>query len=147
GMGTALGLYVGLVNLYLSRSPGVFFFFFGAAMVFTTWMLVLWQKVFPRLLKLAAPWRLLLQSVISIISFALLALLTGETYFFVFGRIPFLGPHPIFHPYNGGALTLTIPTETMRYLPIVFPLIPILAISVLSIVGFNFHWWRMLVMQ
>src|SRR5262249_50759396 len=144
---TALGLYVGLVNFYISRSPRAFFFFFGAAMVFTTWILVLWQEVFPRLLKLAAAWRLLLQIVISIASFATLALLTGKAHFVVFGRIPLLGSHPMFPPYPGGALTLTIPAETMRYLPIAFPLIPILAISMLCIVGFNYHWWRMLVMQ
>jgi signal transduction histidine kinase len=140
-MGTAIGLYIALIHLYFFRSAGAFFFFFAAALVFTTGTLVLWQAVLPRLSELPLGSRLAWQVVISIASFLALTYLTSEARAFLFGG------NSLLRPYEGDAVTLTIPATTVRHFPIIYPLIPIIPISLLCVAGFNLHWWRIFLMQ
>jgi signal transduction histidine kinase len=141
GTGTAIGLYIALIHLYLFRSVGAFCFFLTSAQVFTTMTLVLWQTVLPRLSQRPAVSRLVWQIVISIVAFATLSFLTSEVSAFLFGG------NSLLRPYAGDAITVTIPAAAVRRFPIIYPLIPIVPISVLCIVGFNLHWWRIFLMQ
>jgi len=141
GMGTAIGLYVALIHLYFFRSAGAFIFFFAMTLLFTSWTLVLWRAVLPRFADLPMGSRLAWQTIISIASFLALTYLTSEARALLFGGVSVL------HPYQGDAITLTISAATVRHFPVIYPLIPIIPISVLCVIGFNLHWWRIFLMQ
>lgn len=141
GTGLAIGLHIALIHLYLWRSPGAFFFFLGATLVYSTLMLTLWNYVLPRFARQSFASRLALQIVVSIAAFAALSFLTVEANSFLFGG------HSILNPYDGPDRTITIPAAALRGAPVIYALMPILPTAVLCVVGFNLHWWRILSLQ
>jgi signal transduction histidine kinase len=141
GMGAAIGLYAALIHLYFFRSLGAFFFFLGTAMVFTTGMLVLWRAVLPRFSDRPPVSRFVWHVVIAISFFATLSYLTSEINLFIFGGNSLLQPRP------SGDLTVTFPAVAVRRFPLIYPLIPIVPVTALCLVGFNFYWWRIRLMQ
>ncbi len=141
GMGAAIGLYVGLIHLYFFRSAGAFFFFFAAALVFTTAMLVLWRAVLPRFSDRPPLRRLMWHVVTSLACFAALSYLISEINLYLFGG------NSLLRTYGGGALTVTFPAAAVQRFPLIYPLIPIVPVTVLCLLGFNLHWWRIRLMQ
>ena len=49
GTGAAVGLHLGLLHLFLWRSPGALFTFVGSSLFFSSATYVLWRWVFPHL--------------------------------------------------------------------------------------------------
>jgi signal transduction histidine kinase len=141
GMGSAIGLYVALIHLYLFRSAGAFVFFFGTALLFTTGMLVLWRAVLPRFSDRAPVPRLIWHVVISAAFFAALSYVTSEVNLYLSGG------NSLLHPQETGDLTVTFPAAAVRRFPLVYPLIPIVPATALCLVGFNMYWWRIRRMQ
>ena len=141
GMGTAIGLYVALIHLYLFRSVGAFFFFFTTTLIFTTGMLLLWRAVLPRFSERPPVQRLAWHIGVSLTFFALLSYLTSEMNLYLFGG------NSLLHPQGAAALTVTFPAEAVRRFPLVYPLIPIVPVTALCLVGFNLYWWRIRRMQ
>jgi len=141
GTGTAIGLHIALIHLYLWRSLGAFFFFLAATLLYSTLMLGLWSWLLPRFAEWPPLQRLSAQLFASIGAFAALSFLTVEANSFLFGG------HSILNPYDGPDRTITISAAALRSAPIIYALMPILPSAVLCVVGFNLHWWRILLMQ
>jgi signal transduction histidine kinase len=141
GTGIAIGLHLALIHLYLWRSVGAFFFFLVATLVFTTATLIMWQSVLPRFANRSPGSRLAFQLLISLLAFGVLSFATTEVNAFLFSG------HSLLRPYTGGPLSITISSTTLRHAPIIYTLIPIIPTAVLCLVGFNLHWWRILVLQ
>jgi len=141
GTGLAIGLHLALVQLYLLRRIGMFFFALGATLVFATLMLILWRSVLPRFSRRQFASSVALQLVVSIGAFAALSFLMMEVSALLFDRSSLL------RPYAGGDLTFTIPSETLRRAPVVFALIPVIPTAVLCVVAFNLYWQRILALQ
>lgn len=139
--GLAIGLHLALVHLYLWGSPRAFFFFLGATLLSCTAILALWIWVLPRFAQLAFPLRLAAQVCTSAATIAVLSFLSVEANSFLFGG------HSILNPYDGPDRTITIPASALRHAPVIYFLIPIVPTAILCVVGFNLHWWRILVMQ
>ncbi len=139
--GLAIGLHLALVHLYLWGSPRAFFFFLGATLLSCTVILALWIWVLPRFAHLTFPIRLVAQVFTSSFAIAALSFLTVEANSFLFGG------HSILNPYHGPDRTITIPASALRHAPVIYFLIPIVPTAILCVVGFNLHWWRILVMQ
>lgn len=139
--GLAIGLHLALVHLYLWGSPRAFFFFLGATLLSCTVILALWIWVLPRFAALRFPARLTAQVLTSAGAIAALSFLTVEANSFLFGG------HSILNPYDGPDRTITIPASALRHAPVIYFLIPIVPTAILCVVGFNLHWWRILVMQ
>src|SRR5579862_9083515 len=134
GMGTAIGLYIALIHLYLFRSFGAFFFFFGTTLLFTTGMLLLWRTVLPRFSDRPPASRLVWHIVVALTFFAALSYLTSEINLYLFGG------NSLLHPQGAHDLTVTFPAEAVRRFPLIYPLIPIVPATALCLVGFNMYW-------
>ncbi len=141
GTGLAIGLHLALIHLYLWRRPSAFFFFLGATLVFNTATLVLWHSVLPRFSDRPPLRRFAWQVCICLITYAVLSFLSTEVNAFFFGG------NSLLRPYTGGDLSLNISAATLRQVPLVYSLIPIVPSAVLCLVGFNLHWWRIFLMQ
>jgi two-component system LytT family sensor kinase len=70
-----------------------------------------------------------------------LSFLATELNAFLFNR------HSLLHPYDGGDLTITIASSALRQAPLIYSLIPIIPTAVLCVVGFNLHFWRIVMLQ
>ncbi len=139
--GLAIGLHLALVHLYLWRSTRAFFFFLAATVLSCTAILALWIWVLPRFAHWRFPARLAAQVVTSALAIAALSFFIIEANSFLFGG------HSILNPYDGPDRTITIPAAALRRAPVIYFLIPIVPTAILCVVGFNLHWWRILVMQ
>ena len=136
GTGLAFGLHLGLIHLYLFRSPGALLSFIAGTMVFSTLTLVLWHWVLPRYSAVPRGWRLTVQLVTCGVAFTVLSVVVTE------GHAALVGGSSILHPYQGGDISFTIPRAALRRAPLIYTLIPIVPTALLCVVGFNQHWWR-----
>ena len=141
GSGLAIGLHLGALHLLVFHSWGEAVFVLTSCLVYATATMCLWQWVLPRVSSYALPRRLALQSLVTMACFAVLSLLTVEAHALLFGSAS------IFHPDQGGPVTIAITAETVQRAPYIYALIPILPALVLCVLGFNQYWWRMFVMQ
>ena len=141
GTGLAIGLHLALIHLFLFRSVGAFFFFLIATLAFSTATLGLWQWVLPHLSGMRPAARFTTQLLISVLVFAALSFMSTEVNAFLFGG------HSLLRPYDGGNRIITIPAAALRRAPVIYSLIPIIPTALLCVVGFNLHWWRILIMQ
>ncbi|MFI5364500.1 MAG: sensor histidine kinase [Candidatus Binatia bacterium] len=141
GTGLAIGLHLALIHLYLWRSVGAFFFFLAATLVFSTATLVLWQFVLPRLAHRPVVSRFAWQLIIAALTFGVLSFLGTEVNALLFGH------HSLLRPYDGGDVTIIIPSAALRRAPVIYSLIPIIPSAVLCVIAFNLHWWRIFVLQ
>ncbi|MBI4518930.1 MAG: histidine kinase [Deltaproteobacteria bacterium] len=139
--GLAFGLHLALIHVYLFRSPGPLVSFTGATMVFSTMTLVLWNWVLPRFSSLSRGWRLAAQVASSTVAFSGVSVLVTEGYAALAGGLS------IFHPYQGDDITVTITRQSLQLAPLVYMLIPIIPTVLLCVVGFNQHWWRILMLH
>jgi len=137
----AIGLHLALIHLYLFRSIGVFFFFLVATLAFSTATLLLWRFVLPHFSRQRHFARLTWQLIVSLVTFSALSFLVTELNALLFGG------HSFFHPYTGADVSFTISAATLRRAPVVYSLIPIIPTTVLCLISFNLHWWRIFVMQ
>jgi sensor histidine kinase YesM len=141
GTGLAIGLHLALIQLYLIRRIGMFFFALAATLVVSTLTLILWRSVLPRVSNRSFASSLARQVLVAIAAYMVLSFLLTEVSAMIFDRSSLL------RPYTGGDLTLTIPSEALRRAPVVFALIPIIPSAVLCVVAFNLYWQRILALQ
>jgi signal transduction histidine kinase len=141
GTSLAMGLHIALVMFAIYRSFAEAAFVVGTTLVYATVALGLWQFVLPRFASYPVGWRIICQFGVTILVFSALSLITVEI------RAPLVGGFSILRPYDGGPRTITIPAEAIRRMPIVYALIPILPVALLTVVGFNQHFWRMFLMR
>lgn len=141
GSGLAIGLQSGLGTLALGRPFQHAVFILFMSLCYSTFTLLLWQRVLPRFAGLSLARRLGAQAAIASVTFVLLALLLMEV------RAVLLGESSLLFPYAGDDVTITIPAETIRQAPLTFALIPILPVVLICVLGFNQHWWRIVRLQ
>jgi len=141
GSGLAVGLHLGLIHLYLFRSPKAFFTFTLATLAFSSLTLVLWKWVLPLFSRWPSGWRLAAQVVTCTLAVAVLSVVTTEGNAVIFGGLSLL------HPYGGGDIAITIHREALQRAPLIYTLIPIAPTVLLCVVGFNQHWWRILTLE
>jgi signal transduction histidine kinase len=141
GTGLAIGLQSGLVNYALWRKlPSAAFIIF-ASLLYSTLMLLLWQRVLPRFARLTLGRRVAMQTAVSLAAFAVLSVALMEV------RAVLLNEPSILFPYHGADVTITIAAESIRRAPLIFSLIPILPVVLICVVGFHQHWWRIVRME
>lgn len=141
GTGLAIGLQSSLVNYALWRKlPSAAFILF-ASLLYSSLMLLLWQRVLPRFARLSLGRRVAMQTAVSLAAFAVLSIALMEV------RAVLLNEPSILFPYHGPDLTITIAAESIRRAPLVFSLIPILPVVLICVVGFHQHWWRIVRME
>lgn len=141
GTGLGFGLHLGLIHLYLFRSPRALIAFMIGTLIFSTMTLALWKWVLPGFSTWSRWWRLAAQLAVCTVGFALLSVLVTE------GHAALVGGSSILHPYQGDDITVTISRAALRRAPLVYTLIPIVPTVLLCVVGFNQHWWRILQLQ
>jgi signal transduction histidine kinase len=141
GTGFGIGLHLASIHLVLSHSFRGFFYILAAAVVYTTVTFGLWKWVMPRFSSWAFHTRLAAQVLVSAAAFASLSFLVIEIYALLFGGSSLL------RPYAGSDVTIVIAQEALRRAPLIYALMPIIPTAVLCVVGFNLHWWRILLLQ
>jgi signal transduction histidine kinase len=141
GTALAMGLHIALVMFALVRSLPEALFIVGVTLVYATLALALWQFVLPRFADYPLWRRVICQFTVTVLAFAALSLTMVEL------RALVVGGASILKPYEGGPKTVTIPVEAIRRGPIVYALIPILPASLLCVVGFNQHFWRLFLLR
>jgi signal transduction histidine kinase len=141
GTSAAMGLHIALVMFAIYQSWAEAVFVVATTLVYATVAFGLWQFVLPRFASYPVGWRIICQFGVTILVFSVLSVITVEI------RAPLVGGYSILRPYDGGPRTITIPAEAIRRMPIVYALIPILPVALLTVVGFNQHFWRMFLMQ
>jgi signal transduction histidine kinase len=141
GTGLAIGLQSGFVNYALWRKLPSAAFIIVASLLYSTLMLLLWQRVLPRFARLPLGRRVLMQTLVSIGAFAVLSIALMEI------RAVLLSESSILFPYRGPDVTITIAAQSIRRAPLVFSLIPILPVVLICVVGFHQHWWRIVRME
>ena len=141
GGGTAIGLHLGLLHFFMFRSVGEAVFVVIACLAYATATICLWQWVLPRFTSDALAWGLACQSLAAIGCFTILALLISEVHALV------LGSPAIFPPHEDTLGTVGVPLDAMPRAAHVGALIPVVPAVLLCILGFNWHWRRIVVMQ
>ncbi|HYD49778.1 MAG TPA: histidine kinase [Terriglobales bacterium] len=142
GTGTAVGLYLALIHLYIWRSWRPFFVFLIGALLFSTAALGLWRWVFPRIgPKANGAIRVAGHVIACLLTFGLLSLLVTEV------DAWFRDGGSVLKPYRGGDRTITIPADAIRWAPVAYSLIPIAPTVLLVVVGYHLYWLRFQMMQ
>ncbi len=141
GSSLGIGLHIAVLQLALFRSIGGSVFTVAASTLFGAVTLVLWQTVFPRFARYALPWRLACQALVAVASFMVLSMLLTEV------RTLLLGGFSILRPYGGGDRTVVISADSLRHMPLVFALAPVVPLALIIIIGFNQHWWRIFLLE
>ncbi|MGH7786064.1 MAG: sensor histidine kinase [Candidatus Binatia bacterium] len=141
GIAFGIGLQLSLLQWALWRAPGGALFTMFVSLLGATLTLVLWQTVLPRFAHYSTAKRVACQVLVALVGFSVFSVLLSEL------RAVLLGGSSILSPYEGGDQTIVIPAEAFRQAPVVFTLIPIVPLAVICLVGFNYHWWRMFLLQ
>lgn len=141
GIGAAIGLHIAMLQLALFRNWSSSLFTLSASVLFSGLGWVLWQTVFRRFTHLPLPRRILLQSVVALVSLAVVSILMSEV------RVLIIGGSSLLQPYDGGDRTIVISAESIRHAPLIFALVPVVPTALIIIIGFNQHWWRLFLMQ
>lgn len=141
GTGLAIGLHLGMLNLMMNRKLTSALYVLASSLFHSTVVLGLWQWVLPRFSGFSMARRLICQIGVTVLCFGTIMVLTVELHGVLFDA------PSILRSYDGGPITITIAEETIQRAPYMYALIPILPIVVMCLVGFNQHWWRMLVLE
>jgi two-component sensor histidine kinase len=141
GTSLCIGLHLALIQLMIFRRVREALFIALVSLAYATVAWVLWQGVLPRFAEYGLWRRTGYQFVVTLLAFLLLSVITIEVHALL------LGGSSILHPYQGGPQTITIPTAALRRAPIIYALIPVVPTTLLCVVGFNQHYWRILVLK
>jgi LytS/YehU family sensor histidine kinase len=82
-----------------------------------------------------------LQALVAVASFLVLSILLTELHAL------FLGGSSILQPYEGGDRTVVISAVSLRHMPLIFALVPVVPVALMIVIGFNQHWWRIFVLE
>jgi sensor histidine kinase YesM len=141
GSGLGIGLHIALLQLALFHSWSNAVFTVAGSLLYATLALVLWQTAFRRFAHYTLPWRIVFQTLVAVVSLTVLSILITELHALL------LGGNSIFQPYSGGDRTIVISAESIRHAPLIFSLVPVVPVTLILIVGFNQHWWRIWLLQ
>lgn len=141
GTSLCIGLHLALIQLTIFRKVSEALFVVVVSLAYASLAWILWQWVLPRFAEYGLWRRTGYQFVVTFFCFLLLSFVTIEVHALL------LGGSSILRPYAGGPRTITIPTEALRRAPIVYALIPVVPTALLCVVGFNQHFWRILVLK
>ena len=141
GTGMDIGLHLALLHLFMWRSVPDALFVIATFPVYSTLFLVLWQWVLPRFSHYSLSRRIVYQSLVSLVTFTVLSLVAVEV------RALLIGGPSILQPYHGPERTLVLTPDTLRQIPLLYALVPIVPTVVICVIGFNQHWWRIFVLQ
>jgi two-component sensor histidine kinase len=141
GTSLCVGLHLALIQLTIFRKVSEALFVAVASLAYATVAWILWQWVLPRFAEYGLWRRTGYQFVVTLLCFLALSVVTIEVHAWLLGGSSFL------RPYEGGARTITIPREALRRAPLIYALIPVVPTALLCVVGFNQHYWRILVLK
>ena len=141
GAGLAIGLQLGLMTLFIRHSIAGALWTVGVTLLYATLTVCLWHWVLPRFSVYPLWRRIGAQTLVTLVGFAILSLIAVELHAII------LGGASILRPYDGGPMTITIEPDAIRIAPLVYGLISMVPSVLLTIVGFNQHWWRIFLLQ
>ncbi len=141
GTGAAVGLHLGLLHVFLWRSPAAPFTFVASSLAFSSVVYGLWRWVFPRLGGRTLAAQLALQTAVSLVTLSVVSVLAAE----VVSR--FMGAPPLFGTPVGPDVHITI-TPRIRQMGVRFyALLPIVPSLLMTLIGYHQYWWRILALQ
>ena len=141
GTSLCIGLHLALIQLAIFRKLSAALFVVAASLAYASVAWLLWQWVLPRFVEYGLWRRTSYQFVVTLVCFLVLSVVTIEVHALL------LGGSSILRPYEGGPRTITIPTEALRRAPLIYALIPVVPTALLCVVGFNQHFWRIVMLK
>ncbi len=141
GSGTAVGLHLGLLHLFLWRRPIALLVFLVPSLLFAALIYVLWRWVFPRLGGRTLVAQVVVQGVASVLAVGVFSLLMIETI------AALLGAPSVFGTPVGSTEQFTI-TPAIRQASVrLYALLPIVPSVLFALIGYHQYWTRILSLQ
>ena len=141
GTGAAIGLQLGLLHVFLWKSPLALVTFLGSALVFSCFTYALWRWVFPHLAGGSLVRQIVLQTLVSALTFAALSLVSTEVV------VTLLGAPSLFGSPTGVEKHITITPETRQMAARLYALLPIVPTVLITLIGYHQYWHRVLTLQ
>jgi signal transduction histidine kinase len=137
GTGLATGLHLGLLHLVLARNWLAPVTFVAGAAVFSFVAYVLWRWVFPRLGGETPGARLLRQGVVTLVVLSAVSVAVVAAATVVSGK-----PNGLFGAPRGEDIHLTITPAMRQQITRLYVLLPIIPVSLLTLIGYHLVWRR-----
>ena len=141
GTGAAVGLHMGLLHLFLWRRPAALLAFLIPSLLFSTAIYGLWRWVFPHLRRPSMAHELVLESLVSLVTLAIVSVVTID----VVAQL--LGAPSLFGTATGAELHLTVTPEMRRTTVRMYALLPIVPTALMALIGYHQYWSRILTLQ
>lgn len=141
GTSLCIGLHLALIQLAIFHRVSEALFVVTVSLGYASVAWLLWRRVLPRFAEYGLWRRTGYQFAVTFLSFLILSVVTIELHALL------LGGSSILQPYEGGPRTITISSEALRRAPIIYALIPVVPTALLCVVGFNQHYWRILMLK
>ena len=141
GTGTAMGLHLGLLHLFLWHTPAALSTFLVPSLVFSAVTYAVWRWVVPRLGGRSLAEQIVVQVVVSFLVFGVLSLLATEIV------TSLIGSPGIFGTPTGEALHITITPERRQQFVRMYSVLPIVPCILLTVIGYHQYWSRILTLQ
>jgi signal transduction histidine kinase len=139
--GVAMGLHLGLLHLFLWRSPVALLSFVLSSFVFSGGIYVLWRWVFPRLGGGGFRRQVALQAVVTALTIGALSFAVVEVWSVV------IGAPGVFGTPQGVSKHITITPETRQTFVRLYALLPIVPSLLMSLIGYHEFWSRILTLE
>jgi signal transduction histidine kinase len=141
GTGAAIGLQLGVLHWFLWKSPLALVTFVGSALVFAGFTYALWRWVFPRLGGGSLGHQIVMQTLVSCLTFAALSLVSTEVV------VTLLGAPSLFGAPTGIEKHITITPETRQMAARLYAMLPIVPTVLITLIGYHQYWHRVLTLQ
>jgi signal transduction histidine kinase len=141
GTGAAIGLQLGLLHVFLWRSPSALLTFVGSSLVFAGVVYALWRWVFPHLGGRSRMQQIVVQTLVSCLAFAALSFITTELV------VTLLGAPSMFGVPSGGEKVITVTPAMRQTWARLYALLPIAPTVLITMFGYHQYWHRVLALQ
>src|SRR5947199_1174217 len=141
GTGTAIGLQLGFLHVFLWRTWTAPIAFLVPALGYAAVVYGLWRWVFPRLRARTLFAQITLQVLVSLLTFAVLSTLTTELI------ATLRGAPSLFGAPTGIGKHITVTPEQEQMVVRLYALAPVIPTVLLALIGYHQYWQRVLSLQ
>jgi signal transduction histidine kinase len=141
GTGAAIGLHLGLLHLFLWRSPWALLSFFSSSFLFSGTIYALWRWIFPQLGGRRLVGQLALQAGVSCLAIGLVSFAVTEVV------TALVGAPGLFGSPTGPEVHITITPEIRQTFVRLYALLPIVPTVLMGLIGYHQYWTRILSLQ
>jgi signal transduction histidine kinase len=141
GAGAAIGLHLGLLHLFLWRSPAALLVFLPPSLLFSAVVWALWRWVFPRVGGDTLAVQVTLQAAVSVVVLGILSLVVTDT------ATNLMGAPSLFGTPTGPEHHIIITPELRQMMVRMYALLPVAPTVLMAIIGYHQHWARIIALQ